>query len=107
MRGHCERGSRSSGRRPGAPASWRPMGPAVPVTELMLAAAVTFRMWLPSAGRSRQADQATRFAARGRVPDAVRAGAGAFCLVMAHETPGDSRVRALLPLPNMRSIDLL
>jgi hypothetical protein len=35
------------------------------------------------------------FAARGRAPAADAAGAGAFGLVMAHETPGDPRVRAL------------
>src|SRR5215207_6826796 len=35
------------------------------------------------------------FAARGRVPDAVGAGAGAFCLLMSHETPEGPRVRAL------------
>jgi hypothetical protein len=59
---------------------------------------ISCRTWLPSSGRSRQADQATRgccpFAARGSVPDVDAAGAGASCLVRTHETPGDSRVRA-------------
>jgi hypothetical protein len=60
---------------------------------------VTFRAWLPTREGSPQADQATQiaahFAARGHVPDADGLARKRFYLVMAHETPGDSRVRAL------------
>jgi hypothetical protein len=67
---------------------------------LMLAAAVRE---LPYVATKRRKVPASRpndtdccpFAAHGHVPDADGASEGASCLVMAHETPGDSRVRAL------------
>jgi hypothetical protein len=60
---------------------------------------VTFRAWLPTREGSPQADQATQIAAHllpvamSRMPTGWRG--SVFYLVMAHETPGDSRVRAL------------
>ena len=59
---------------------------------------MSFRNWLPTrkVAASRPSDtDCCPFAARGRIRGADVGGSEAFCLVMAHETPGDSRVRAL------------
>jgi hypothetical protein len=67
---------------------------------LMLAAAVCELPYVAAKRRkvptSRPSDRGCcPFAARGRVPDADGVGAGAFCLLMSHETPGDRGSRAL------------
>jgi hypothetical protein len=67
---------------------------------LMLAAAVCELPYVAAKRRkvptSRPSDtDCCPFAARGHVPDADGASEGAFGLVRHHETPGDSRVRAL------------
>jgi hypothetical protein len=67
---------------------------------LMLAAAVCELPYVAAMRRkapaSRPSDRGCcPFAARGRVPDVDGIGAGAFCLLMSHETPGDRGSRAL------------